>query len=231
MYIGGEPYAGEELPEDAEWRTVVGVVDEIVQEDLTDPSRTGAFYLPYRQVDARFARLVVKTKARPLDVAPAVRDRIAGLDPEMVLWWVTTLEQTVVDSLIAFRVPVQLLLIFAGVALLLAAVGVYGVLAQSVAQRTREIGIRMALGSTLRQIYRWVFSSMFVFVATGLALGLAGALSVTHLMAAQLFQVRPAEPAVFFTVGLAIGVVAIAAAAMPARRATRINPAEVLTSE
>lgn len=231
VYTGAEPLVGDRLPEDAVWRTVVGVVGEVVQRDLTETSRQGAYYVPYRQTDARFARLVLKTGARPLDLAPAVRERILALDPEIVLWWVTTLERTVADSLIAFRVPMQLLLIFAGVALLLAAVGVYGVLAQAVTQRAREIGIRMALGSSLRQIYRWVFRSMFVFVAAGLALGLAGALSLTHLMASQLYRVRPTDPAVFLAVALVIGVVALAAAAVPARRATRINPVEVLTSE
>ena len=231
VYLGREPFVGEALPEGFEWHTVVGVVGDVVQADLTDGSRRGAFYLAHRQQDRRFARLVVKTEARPADLASAVQDRFFALDPEIVLWWVTTLEESVADTLIAARIAMQLLLIFAAVALLLAAVGVYGVLEQTVAHRAREIGIRMALGSSLEQIYRWVFGNMLVFIATGLLLGLAGALCLTHLMTDLLHGVRPTDPAVFVAVGVVIGGVALLAAAIPARRATGVDPVDVLTSE
>ena len=231
VFLGVDPYVDVEPGEDAEWRTIVGVVGEIVQDDLTDGTRKGAYYLPHRQEIRRFTRLVVKTDGEPRQLLGAVRERIFALDPEIVLFWVITLEENVAGSLIHYRIPMQLLVVFAAVALLLAAVGVYGVLAQSVTQRSREIGIRMALGSSLSQIRRWVLRAMLTFVALGLALGLGLAVPLTRLMSSLLYEVHPTDPAVFLSAGIVIGVVALLAAAVPARRATRIDPVKVLTSD
>ena len=231
VFRGVDPYVDLEPGEDAVWHTVVGVVGNVIQNDLTDRLGNGAFYLPLQQEVRRFGRLVVKTENPPRDLLAAARERISAVDPEIVLFWVTTMEDSVASSLIHYRIPMQLLSVFAAVALLLAAIGVYGVLAQSVAQRTREIGIRMALGGSLQEIYRWVLRGMLVFVAAGLALGLGLALPLTRLMETLLYEVRPTDPAVFLAVGILIAAVALAAAAIPARRATRIDPIEVLASE
>ncbi len=231
VYRGVDPYVGGELGEEIEWHTVIGVAHEIVQDDLTARPREGAFYIPYQQEPTRFMRLAIKTELPPYDLVPQVRQRLAAIDPEVVLFWVTTLEDSVAQSLVRFRIPMQILLVFAGVALLLAAVGVYGVLAQSVAQRAREIGIRMALGGSLAQIRRWVLRNMLVFVAAGVVLGLLGALPLTRLMTHLLYGVRPTDPAVFAGVGIIIALVALVAALLPARRATRIDPVKVLGAE
>ncbi|MEM7354294.1 MAG: ABC transporter permease, partial [Acidobacteriota bacterium] len=231
VYLGVEPFVDVELGQEVTWHTVVGVVGDIVLNNLTQPSQRGGYYLPYLQRSRKFVRLVIKTDRPPFDLLYGVRSRIQALDPGIVLFWVTTLEESLAGSLLHFRVPMRLLSIFAAVALLLAAIGIYGVLAQSVAQRTKEISIRMALGSSLRQIYRWVLRSMLVFVLAGLALGLAGALSLSHLMSSLLYEVQPTDPAIFGAVGILITVVALLAGAVPARRATRIDPIATLSSE
>lgn len=229
--LGRRVYPGIDPGKDATWWTVVGVVGDVIENDLTDPSRRGAYYLPHRQTGIGFARLVVKTEGNPLAIVPDVRERIFALDGEIALFWVTTLAKSVQTSLISFRIPAQLLLLFAMIALLLAAVGVYGVLAQSVVRRAKEIAVRMALGSSREGIYRWVLGGMARYVVTGLALGLAGALSLTHLMDRLLFEVEPTEPVVFLAVVLVIGTAAFAAAMIPARRAMRIEPVEILATD
>jgi len=215
-----------------EWRTVVGVVGDVVQNDLTvaAPSQ-GAVYAPLRQVPLGFFRLVVKTEVPPLTLLAAVRERIRALDPEMTLFWTGTMEESVAGTLLDRRLPIQLLSLFAALALVLAAVGVYGVLAQSVQQGTREIGIRMVLGSRRAGIYRAVLRRSFVMVAAGVAAGLAAALALSRLLEGFLYQVRPTDPTVFALVVAVISLVAGAACLAPARRATRVDPAAALKSE
>lgn len=233
---------GEEASED-DWRTVIGVVGDVVQRDLTESSRAGGYYIPYQQQRRFFVRLLVKTEGRPSDMTSVVRDRILALDPEVVLFWVSTLEETVATSLLSFRIPMQLLMVFACVALLLAAIGVYGVLAQSVAQSTKEISLRMVLGSTHVRTFGWVVRHMLVIVGAGLFLGLLGGLSFTHVMThlaerltptdppSLIHGVSPTDPAVFLAVALVVGAVAVLAALVPARRAMRIEPARALVTD
>ncbi len=231
VFRGVDPYVDAEPGEDAAWTTVVGVVADAVQNDLADPPAGGAFYLPLHQDARRFGRLLVKTETAPLDQLGGVRERLSAVDPDIVYFWATTLAESLATSLIHVRIPMQLLSVFAAVALLLAAIGIYGVLAQAVAQRAREIGIRMALGGSLNEIYRWVLRGMLAFVAAGLISGLGLALPLARLMTSLLYDVQPTDPRVFLAVGIVIGVVAMVAAAIPARRAAQINPVEVLTCE
>lgn len=229
--LGRRVYPGVEPDADAEWHTVVGVVGEVLQTDLIDQDSDGAFYLPYRQSGMGFSRLAVKTAQEPYALLPAIRERIFSIDPQMPVFWVETLEESVAGTLIPFRVPMQLLLVFAAVALVLAAVGVYGVLAQSVAQRRREIGIRMALGSPRSGIYRWTLASMMVFVAAGLALGVGGALALTRLMKSLLYGVHPGDPTVFGIVVAVSGGAAFLASLVPARQAMTIDPVKALDAD
>lgn len=218
------------------WLRVVGVVGDVDQVRLGESKvgkhgMRGAVYLPHSQYYRRFTRLVIATEGDPLASLPAVRERITTVDPEVVLFWTTTLEQTVADSLLHVRLPMYLLSVFAAVALLLAALGLYGTLAQSVTMRSREIGIRIALGSSLAETYRWVLGSMGRIVVLGLVVGLLGAVLAAELMSRLLHDVGPGEPGIFLAVGALVGVVALFAALVPARRAARIDPARVLAAE
>lgn len=230
VFVGTEALANE-AKDDTAWRTVVGVVGEVVQRDLTDSARPGAVYIPFGQEMRRFTRVLLKTDGEAQALGPMVRDRVQALDPELVLFWVTTLEEGVKNSLLHFRIPMQLLLVFAATALLLAAIGVYGVLAQSVVQRTKEISIRLALGSSVQRIYNRVVGRALVLVAGGLTVGLVSAVTLSHLMTSLLYEVRPTDPEVLLAVALLVGVVALLAGAVPAWRATRINPVEALSSD
>lgn len=229
--VGKKVFMGVDPPADAKWHIVVGVAGEVLYENLTDTAH-GAFYLPYRQTGIWLARLVVATgSADPRAQIGAVRERLREIDPELPLFWVQTLEEAVTESLLPWRIPLQLLGVFAGIAVFVAAVGVYGVLAQTVAQRTKEIGIRMVLGSPRAGIYRWILRRTAVFGGAGLGVGIAGALVLTRSMGSLLYQVRPADPGVFALVSLLMGGVAVAASLVPARRATRIEPLRALDAE
>lgn len=216
----------------AEWRTVVGVVGDVVQNDLTlaAPSQ-GAVYVPVRQGSLGFFRLVVKTAGEPMSLLPAVRERLRALDPETSLFWTGTMEESIAGTLLDRRLPMQLLALFAALALVLAAVGVYGVLAQSVHQRTKEIGIRLVLGSRRSGIYRVVLRRSFAVVAAGVAAGVAAALALSRLLAGFLYEVRPTDPAVFALVVAVVALVAVPACLVPARRAARVDPVAALKSE
>ncbi|MEO1370374.1 MAG: ABC transporter permease, partial [Acidobacteriota bacterium] len=178
--LGKRLAAGSATPEDAAWVTVVGVAGEVIQEDVTE-TPAGAYYLPLRQVPRGFMRLVVHRDVEQNAAAspwPQIREVLATLDPELSLFWNTTLRESVSSSLIAFRLPMLFLSIFAGIALVLAAIGVFGVLSRSVSLRSKEIGIRLALGSTRAQVCRFLLRHLVVFVGAGLALGTASALAL-----------------------------------------------------
>ena len=211
--------------------TVVGVVGSIRQNDYVEADQTGAIYRPHTQAGLTFFRLAVKTRGEPLAAMPEVRRAIHLVDAGVFPYWVVSLEDTMRDSLIPRRTPMQLLIVSACVALLLASLGVYGVLAYSVNQRTREIGIRMALGGTTEQIVRLVGRQWGRVVGLGLLIGLGGALAATRLIASLLYQVTPTDPVVFLYAVLLVVLVALAAYLLPAWRATRVNPVETLNVE
>ncbi len=214
-----------------DYYTVIGVVETIKQNELTEETPIGAYYYNYRQQPFGSMTLVARVDGDPLAMTGAVRRVVAGIDPDLPFYLPTTMQARIDESLQDRRAPMMLLGIFAAVALFLAAVGIYGVLAYSVTQRTRELGIRMALGSSPGEVFRMVVGQGIRVVLAGLVLGVLASLALVRLIQALLFGVEPGDPVVLGAVALALGVVGVVATVMPARRATRIDPVEALTAE
>ncbi|MBX6365207.1 MAG: ABC transporter permease [Gemmatimonadetes bacterium] len=212
------------------WITVVGVVGHTKHEGLDADPRV-QLYLPYTQTGASLMSIVLRTTGDPNRVVPLARAAVSEVDRDQPIARVATLEQLVSDSLGERRLSTTLLAAFAGLALLLAALGIYGIMAHHVAQRTRELGVRMALGAAARDVLGLVLRQGMGLAVTGIVIGLVGALALTRLMASQLYAVRATDPATFAAVAAILGVVALLATAIPALRATRVDPVEALRQE
>ena len=194
--LGKRLTKGASAQEEGAWLTVVGIAGEIVQEDVTETA-AGAYYLPLRQAPRGFMRLIVnreESQNAAKSPWPRIQEVLQAMDPELSLFWATTLRESVASSLIAFRLPMLFLSIFAGIALVLAAVGVFGVLSRSVALRSKEIGIRLALGSTRAQVCRFLLRHLAVFVGVGLCLGTISSLALSRWIESLVYGVEPNEP-------------------------------------
>jgi ABC-type antimicrobial peptide transport system permease subunit len=202
----------------------------VKQHELVDgeEARLGAYYFPYAQTPADTVGFAIKTTGDPTLVVSAVRQALAGLDPELLFGDVTTLPERVARSLDPRRTPMLLSLGFGAVALLLATVGIYGVLAYQVSQRTREIGIRMALGSDAAGVLRLIVREGAWLVIIGLAAGLIGVLALRQIIVSQLYGVGPLDPFVLMTVSAVLALAALPACLVPARRAARVDPVVAL---
>jgi predicted permease len=229
--VGKHFFSGVGGDEDELQYTVVGVVGEVYQNDLTDRMPTGGYYISTNQSDVVFTRLAIRTDIEARALVVPVRERILALDPEMLPFWTQTMDEAIAESLIARRLPMRLLVVFAAIALFLSAVGIYGVLAYSVGQRIREIGVRMALGCPPHQIYRVVLRQGMIAVVVGSACGLVGALLLSRLLVGLLYGVRPTDPVVLLLVAALIASVSLIACLIPVRRATRVNPVIALNAE
>jgi ABC-type antimicrobial peptide transport system permease subunit len=172
--------------------------------------------------------IAVKSASDPLGLAPAVREALRGIDPDQPVSRVRTMDQVIAESVGARRFPMLLLGLFAAVALLLAAVGVYGVVSYVVSQRTREIGIRMALGARRATVIRSVVTRAAGPIAIGLIAGAVAANLAAGQLTGLLFQVEPTDPVVLVSISLLLGAVAIAASWVPARKAAGVDPVQVL---
>ena len=188
-------------------------------------------YVPLAQSAAWQMDLVVRSEVEPGALAAAIRAEVRAVDSSLPLYEVHTLEEAVARSLATKRLTNLLLLGFAIAALLLAAVGIYGVMAVSVGQRVTEFGIRLALGAGRRDLLTLVLGQGVRLVLVGLALGLAAAAALTRYLGSLLFHVEPLDPAVFAVVGLVLAAVAVIACYLPARRATRTDPLVALRYE
>jgi predicted permease len=210
--------------------TVVGVIEDIKLHDLTEGEKAvGAYYFPLAQNASRFLTFAVKTAGRPESVGAGFRTAIAGLDRELPVFDVQTMEHRTDTALLNRRSPAVLSLTFGIVALFLSAIGLYGVLAYLVLQRRKEIGIRMALGSNARAIFGLVLREGLLLIGGGFLLGAIGAAGLRGVLENQLFGVRATNPWVVGAVTSALAVVALLACALPARRATRIDPVVALS--
>lgn len=211
--------------------TVVGVIrNERVQSDLRAPVDEIA-YVPIAQAPRLQVKLAVRTHGDAAAAVPAIREAVRQLDARLALADVRTMEQIWERSLSGLKEPVWLIGIFAVISALLAALGLYGVLAHSVARQRREIGIRMALGARANDVLAFVARGTLTMVGLGLLAGLAGAAALTRVTTSLLFEVSALDPWAFIAGGVGMATVALAAALVPARRATRIDPATALHRE
>jgi putative ABC transport system permease protein len=218
-------------PADPEsWRTVVGIVGDVRQGRLSDQAYP-QIYLPFAQSPSRSVVLAVRAYGDPASLVPGIRGSLAELDPDLPLADIATLEERKAVSLARPRVNAAVVGGFALAALVLAAVGIYGVVAYGVVQRTRELGIRMALGAGGGPLLRMVIRQGMMPVLTGIALGLAGALTAGRVLRSLLFGVGPGDPATFVAVTFFLVAVALAAIYLPARRAARSDPMVALRND
>jgi predicted lysophospholipase L1 biosynthesis ABC-type transport system permease subunit len=210
----------------------VGVVQDEHFQGIAAPPPIAA-YAPLAQVPSTNGAgvLLVRTTGDPSPLAPSVRSAIHERDPELAVFAVEPLDRTMARSVSERRFTMLLLGLLAGVALVLAAIGVHGVLSYGVSRRTREIGIRLALGARPEAVRRSVLREGLTMAGAGLALGLGAAYAVAPLFRNLLFGVAPGDPATFAGVAVFLGVVATAASYFPARRATRIDPVVSLRAE
>ncbi len=218
--------------ENVTWHRVVGVVGSIRQRGLVGTDdRIGAYYFPYRQTPWRYMTFVVRTERAPESVIAEVREVVRAVDPELPLYDLLTMEERVDQSLVARKTSILLSASFGAVALFLAAVGIYGVLAYLVSQRTREIGIRMALGGTTRSAFELVLREGAVIIALGLALGLGGALLLGGVLEQHLYGVEATDPSVLAAVSGVLAAVALLASVVPAARAASIHPVQAIRGD
>jgi putative ABC transport system permease protein len=212
-------------------REIVGVVGDTRTSSLLQEG-DAQIYVPHTQDSAwNFMALVIRTAGDPAAFANTVRREVQALDKDQPLYNVRTMNDVVVNSIGAQRLSMQLFSVFAIAALLLAAVGIYGVMAYSVTQRTQEIGIRMALGAQKGDVLRMIVRQGMTLTIIGVGVGLLGALALTRVIANLLFGVNAADPATFATVALLLAFVALLACYLPARKATRLDPMKALARE
>jgi putative ABC transport system permease protein len=218
---------------DAPWLSVAGIVEDVRQFEL-DIDPKPQVYFPYTQMAYAFLAprdLVVRTGVDPLSLAAAVRSEVWAIDKDQPVSNIATMEQILTDSVAKQRFSTLLLTIFAAVALVLAAVGIYGVISYSVTQRTHEIGIRMALGASSKDVLKLIVWQGFKLVSVGVTIGLVLAFILTRLMQSLLFGVSATDPVTFAAISAVLVTVAMLASYIPARKATKVDPMVALRYE
>ena len=215
------------------WITIVGVVGDVKHFGFADAEEPAA-YTAYEQQDQpwkRWMTLVVRSNTDQSALAAQVKSQLWRVDGQIPVTRVLSMNEVMSASLAGERFNMTLLGIFAGVALMLAAIGIYGVMSYSVTQRTHEIGVRMALGAARGNVVTLVLKQGFALTAIGVALGLAAAFGLTRVMSTLLFDVSATDPLTFFLISLLLGGVALAACFVPARRAAKVDPMIALRYE
>jgi ABC-type antimicrobial peptide transport system permease subunit len=234
--IGGRIRLGSALARP--WATVVGVVADERHNGVTAIIKE-KFFIPHIQWPVataggdpiRSVFVVARTTSDPLSVAGAVRDEIRQMDPSLPVANVRSMNEVVAASLATPRLTGFLLGGFAAIALVLAAVGIYGVLSYLVSQRTQEMGIRLAIGADRSQVLGMVLRHGLSLAAVGIVIGLLGALALTRLMQSLLYKIRPDDPITFVAVAAALLLIALTASLLPAWRATKVSPAIALRAQ
>ena len=224
-------WAGDAGP--PQWMTVIGVVADVKHSGLNQPTDP-AVYTPFSQNDERwrhFMTLAIRTRGATSGLVGEVKNQVWSLDSQIPVSDVHTMDELMAVSLAQQRFNMLLLGLFAALALILAAVGIYCAMAYAVSQRTHEIGIRTALGAQRRDVLRLVMGDGAKITLFGIVIGIAGALALTRLMAGLLFEVKPTDPATFVAVAILLALVALAACYIPARRALRVDPLVALRYE
>jgi putative ABC transport system permease protein len=213
-----------------EWITIVGVVDDTRMYGLANPSRL-EIYRPLAQVAPDEMDLIVKSRIDPTSLTSSIRSVLASIDRNQPITSISTMDQLVQDSVGSRRLTLILLDVFSALALVLAGIGIYGVISYSVAQRTQEIGIRMALGAARPDIMKMILLQGARIAAAGLIIGTIAAFALTRYMQKLLFSVSPEDPATFALVAVVLTFVALLACYIPARRTLRVDPITALRYE
>ncbi|HEU5039369.1 MAG TPA: ABC transporter permease [Gemmatimonadales bacterium] len=213
-----------------EWIEVVGVVGHTAHEGL-DAEKRLQLYLSYRQAPVAFMGVAVRTAGNPERSVNAVRQAVRSVDPDLPLSNVRTMEELIEQSVGQRKLSMMLLSLFSGIALMLASIGIYGVMSYSVTQRSRELGVRIALGAGRADVLRLVLRQGMSLALIGIAIGVGAALVLTRVIESQLFGVQASDPVTFLTVALLLGGTALTANLIPALRAMRVDPAVVLREE
>ncbi|MCU1267446.1 MAG: hypothetical protein JWM21_3764 [Acidobacteria bacterium] len=211
--------------------TVVGVVGRVKMEGLGQDSKRVQGYFPFLQIPSADMTVIVKGSAEPNQVVAAIRQQVKQIDPDQPIYSVRTMAEIRSESVAGERLNLTLLSLFAGIALVLAVVGIYGVMSYSVTQRTHEIGIRMAIGAQSRDVFKLIIGHGMTLALIGVGIGLVGAFGLTRLMASMLFGIEPTDPLTFVSIALLLTAVALVACYVPGRRATKVDPVVSLRYE
>ena len=211
--------------------TVVGVVGRVKMDGLRQESNRVQGYFPYAQILRTDMTVIVKGSSDPKQMIAAVRQQVKEIDANQPIYNLRTLDEIRAESVAPERLNLTLLSIFAGIAVILAIVGIYGVMSHTVTQRTHEIGIRMAVGAQPRDVFRLVIGQGMMLALIGVGIGLIGAIGLTRLMATMLFGVEPTDPATFAVISPLLVLVALVACYLPSRRATKVDPTVSLRYE
>ncbi len=227
--VGKQVQLGREA--DATKLTVVGVVGRVKMDGLSTDSNRVQGYFPHGQVPAGGMTVVVKGKADPSQLISSLRQQVKMVDPDQPIYNIRTMDDIRAESVAPERLNLTLLSIFAGIALVLAIVGIYGVMSYAVTQRTHEIGVRMAIGAQSWDVFRMILGQGMTLALIGIGIGLVGALVLTRLMTTMLFGVEPTDPVTFAVIALLLTGVALMACYVPGRRATKVDPVVSLRYE
>jgi putative ABC transport system permease protein len=211
--------------------TVVGIVGRVRMDGPSQDSNRVQGYFPFAQFPINNMAIIVKASGDPNQLIAAAREQVKAVDPNQPIYGVRTMDEIRAESVAPERLNLTLLSIFAGIALVLAVVGIYGVMSYTVTQRTHEIGIRMAIGAQPRDVFRMVVGQGMMLALIGVAFGLVGAFALTRLMATMLFGVEPTDPATFASIAVLLTGVALVACYIPGRRATKVDPVVSLRYE
>jgi putative ABC transport system permease protein len=212
------------------WHEIVGIVGNVKHKSL-DADPKPELYFPYSQYPSSFMTLVVRTPSEPVQAISAIRNQVLGLDSDQPVFDIKTMDERLSKAVAPSRFVMLLLSAFAALAMLLAAVGIYGVMAYTVSQRTHEIGVRMALGAAAPDVMKLVVGHGLKLVLAGVGMGIAGAIALTRLMESLLFEVSATDPLTFALISAVLTGVALAACFVPARRATKVDPMIALRYE
>ncbi|HTJ23068.1 MAG TPA: FtsX-like permease family protein, partial [Gemmatimonadaceae bacterium] len=216
--------------QDSTWITIVGVVGHAAHEGLDAEPRI-QYYFPPSQAGLRNFTIAVRAAGDPLGMLPAMREAVHSIDRNLPLSAVNTMDKLVESSVGQRKLSMMLLGLFSAIAMLLASIGIYGVMSYSVAQRTREIGVRMALGAVRSRVLLLVVGQGMALAAAGVVIGLVAAFALTRFLSSQLFSVGATDPATFVLVSGLLVMIALLATLVPALRATRVDPAVALRDE
>lgn len=232
IYFPNEDAIGRRISFDdrQSWMSIVGIVGDVKQMGL-DSNAKPEVYFPYLQVAAPSMRLVVRTVSNPLHAVAAVKNQIQTIDKDLPIDDAKSMQQLLAESTSGRRFNMLLLTLFAVVAVILAVVGIYGVMSYTVTQRTHEIGIRVALGAQPSDVFRIVIGQGMLLAMIGVAFGLVGAFALTRLMTTMLFGVEPTDPLTFICLSVLLIGVGLVACYLPGRRATKVDPLVALRAE